>query len=251
VTAKRTILILGAASGIARALARTLALEGHALILAGRDEDDLRRSVQDLETRFGGSYHACGFDATDWPSHDGFVKRCDELAGHALDDVVIAYGAMARQNEAAADPDLARQMIDVNLVSVICLGNRFADLLQARGKGTIAILSSVAGDRGRQSNFIYGAAKAGVSAYCQGLRNRLARHGVHVLTIKPGFVDTPMTQGLLNPRSPLVASPERVARDIAQAIRRRSNTLYTPWFWRYIMLVIRLVPESIFKRLRL
>ena len=112
-------------------------------------------------------------------------------------------------------------------------------------------VSSVAGDRGRQSNYLYGSTKAGFSTYLDGMRNRLYRSGVTVITVKPGFVDTSMTWGLLNPKSPLVATPERVARDIARAIRRRKNTVYTPWFWALVMLAIRLVPEPIFKRLSL
>src|SRR5262249_38784825 len=117
--------------------------------------------------------------------------------------------------------------------------------------GYLAAISSVAGDRGRQSNYVYGAAKSALSTYLQGLRNRLWHKGVHVATIKPGFVDTTMTRGRLNPRSRLVASPERGARDIDRALRRRQNVLYTPWFWRPILRVITLIPEPIFKRLRL
>ncbi len=115
----------------------------------------------------------------------------------------------------------------------------------------IAAISSVAGDRGRQSNYIYGAAKAGLTAYLQGLRNRLFFAGVHVLTIKPGFVATAMTDGLVNPNSPLLATPQQVARDIDRALRCRQNVLYTRWFWRPIMLIIRWIPEPVFKRLKL
>ena len=126
-----------------------------------------------------------------------------------------------------------------------------ANYLESRRRGYLAAISSVAGDRGRQSNYTYGAAKAGLTAYLQGLRNRLYRSGVHVLTIKPGFVDTRMTQGRVNPNSPLVASAARVARDIDRAIRRRRNVIYTPWFWRPIMLAVRALPEFLFKRLKL
>ena len=147
--------------------------------------------------------------------------------------------------------DEARRAIDLNFTSAVALLAPLASYLEGRRSGYLAAISSVAGDRGRQSNYTYGAAKAGLTAYLQGLRNRLYRSGVHVLTIKPGFVDTPMTRGLVNPNSPLVASPKRVARDIDRAIRRRRNTIYTPWFWRPIMLVVRLVPEFIFKRLKL
>jgi short-subunit dehydrogenase len=126
-----------------------------------------------------------------------------------------------------------------------------ANYLEERGRGYIAAVSSVAGDRGRQSNYTYGASKAGLSAYLQGLRNRLHPAGVHVLTVKPGFVDTPMTHGLVNPDSPLVASPEQVAADVDLAIRKRKDVIYTRWFWRAVMLVIGSIPERVFKRLKL
>jgi short-subunit dehydrogenase len=134
---------------------------------------------------------------------------------------------------------------------VALLLEKFATMMESQRGGCLAAISSVAGDRGRQSNYIYGAAKAGLSTFLDGLRNRMFRVGVHVLSIKPGFVDTPMTLGKINPRSPLVASPDRVARDIDRALLRRENVLYTPWFWWPIMKVIRLVPEPIFKRLGL
>ena len=122
-----------------------------------------------------------------------------------------------------------------------------ANHLERRGAGYLAAISSVAGDRGRQSNYTYGIAKAGLTAYLQGLRNRLFHAGVHVLTINPGFTDTPMTRGKVDPKSPMVASPERVARDIDRTIRKRRNVLYTPWFWGPIMMIIRLVPESVLR----
>ena len=168
-----------------------------------------------------------------------------------VEGVVLCQGSMAEQQAAADDWSLAREMIDVNYVSAVSLGNRFAAHMVTLGRGYICGVSSVAGDRGRQSNFLYGSTKAAFSAYLAGLRNRLYRKGVAVITVKPGFVDTSMTWGLLNPRSPLVATPERVARDVSKAIRKRKNTVYTPWFWMLIMLVIRLIPEPIFKRLSL
>ena len=126
-----------------------------------------------------------------------------------------------------------------------------ADFLQTRGSGWIAVVSSVAGDRGRQSNYLYGRCKAGVSAFLEGLRNRLFHYGVHVLTVKPGFVASPMTDGLVDPNSPLVADPKIVARSIENAIVRQRNTIYTPWFWWPILKIVRAVPEAIFKRLKL
>src|SRR6516164_9862855 len=128
--------------------------------------------------------------------------------------------------------NVLRQSLDVNFLSAAELLEIAAAYFEPRRSGFIAAISSVAGDRGRQSNYTYGAAKAGLTAYLQGLRNRLWRAGVHVLTVNPGFVDTPMTRGRINPNSLLVATPERVARDIDRALRRRRDVLYTPWFWR-------------------
>ncbi len=158
---------------------------------------------------------------------------------------------MVDQDIAEQDFAQARQMIDVNFTSAVSILGCLADYFRGRRSGVIAAISSVAGDRGRQSNFIYGATKAGLTVYLAGLRNRLHPLGVHVLTIKPGFVATAMTVGRVNPNSPLMATPERVAADIDRALRRRRDVLYTPWFWRWVMLIIRAVPERLFKRLKL
>jgi decaprenylphospho-beta-D-erythro-pentofuranosid-2-ulose 2-reductase len=143
----------------------------------------------------------------------------------------------------------ARRVIDTNYTSAVSVLNLAADYLEQRRGGFICGLSSVAGDRGRQSNYLYGSSKAALSTYLQGLRNRLTRARVRVVTVKPGFVDTKMTFGLSGMF--LVATPERVAKDISQAIRRGRSVVYTPWFWRPIMLVIRTIPEFIFKRMKL
>jgi short-subunit dehydrogenase len=142
-------------------------------------------------------------------------------------------------------------MIDVNYTAAVSLLNLAAVHLAQQGSGFICALSSVAGDRGRKSNFIYGSTKAALTTYLQGLRNRLFTSGVSVITIKPGFVDTAMTWGMLNPKSPLTANPERVAASIDRAILGRRNVIYVPWFWRIIMAVIRSIPEPIFKRMKL
>ena len=242
--------IIGATSEIARAVARELAKEGGRLVVAARDAKELALVAEDLRLRTGADVTAMPLDVAAFETHEGFVNACIAALG-TVEGVVLAQGFMADQQQAAADWPLARQMIDVNFASAVSLTNRFATHMAANGRGYICGISSVAGDRGRQSNYLYGATKAGFSAYLAGLRNRLYRSGVAVITVKPGFVDTSMTWGLLNPRSPLVAAPERVARDVGKAIRKRKNTVYTPWFWAIIMLVIRLIPEPIFKRLSL
>jgi short-subunit dehydrogenase len=139
---------------------------------------------------------------------------------------------------------------NTNAVSIIALLTRFANIVEQQRRGTIAVISSVAGDRGRQSNYLYGSAKAALSTFCDGLRARLFKVGAHVVTIKPGFVATPMTAGLPLP-GPLVATPEKVAGDIVRAIEKGKDVIYTPWFWWGIMLIIRSIPGRVFKRLSL
>ena len=242
--------IVGATSEIARAVVRELAKAGGRFVVAARDGEELNLLAADIQLRTGASVTPIPLDVTDFSKHEDFVNSCIAELGR-VEGVVLCQGFMVEQQQAAADWSLARQMIDVNYTSAVSLGNRFATHMASGGRGYICGVSSVAGDRGRQSNYLYGSTKAGFSAYLDGLRNRLYRSGVAVITVKPGFVDTSMTWGLLKPGSPLVATPERVARDISKAIHRRKNTVYTPWFWALIMQVIRLVPEPIFKRLSL
>ncbi len=167
-----------------------------------------------------------------------------------VDIAVLAYGTLSDQTLCQHDVAAAMLEFETNAASYIALLTLIADRMETSGTGTIAVISSVAGDRGRASNYVYGAAKAAVTAYCEGLRLRLRKHGVHVLTIKPGPVATPMTAHLkLSPL--LTASPETVGRAIVAAVQRRKSTLYTPWYWRPIMAVVRALPESILSRLPL
>ncbi|HEX4143800.1 MAG TPA: SDR family oxidoreductase [Pirellulales bacterium] len=244
------VLILGATSGIAKELARVLAERGCGLVLAGRNRAELERSAADLRLRYHASADVEIFDAMDFAGHGAFIARCLSRP-NPIDGVVLCYGYLPDQRQTEIDADEARRTIDLNLTSAIALLVPLANYLESRRSGYLAVISSVAGDRGRPSNYTYGASKAGVTAYVEGLAGRLHRSGVHVLTVKPGFVDTPMIQGRIDPSSPLVASPKRVARDIDRAIRWRRNTIYTPWFWRPILLAVRLMPQFIFKRLRL
>ena len=177
------------------------------------------------------------------------LERCwDKLGSPELS--LIAHGTLPDQEAAAKDPALAAAIFHTNASSPIALLTGLANRLETSGQGTIAVISSVAGERGRPSNYPYGASKAAVTAFCDGLRARLFQRGVHLLVIKPGFVATPMTAGLPMP-GPLVAEPARVAADIDRAVSRKKNTLYTPWFWAQIMLVIRALPQCLFKRLSL
>ncbi|MEM1413372.1 MAG: SDR family oxidoreductase [Myxococcota bacterium] len=242
----RRILILGATSGIARSVADAFAERGEQLVLAARNLEEAERIAADLRVRHQATAEVIRFDATDHASHAGVLD-----AAGKLDGVVVAFGTMVEQERAQAEPEEALRTIDVNFTGVVSVLERVAARFEEAGAGFIAGISSVAGDRGRMSNYIYGSAKAGMTAYLSGLRNRLTKKNVHVVTVKPGFVYTAMTHGLLDPDSPLVATPEKAAKDILRAVDKRRNVLYTPWFWRWIMAIIRAIPEPVFKRLGL
>lgn len=244
-------LIVGATSGIAAALCQVLAARGCALILAGRRKDALEAMAADIRVRHQTLVYIEPFDATDFDAQPGFVERAFAQVGGKLDGVVVCHGTLPDADASKLDPQVARACFDVNLTSCVTLLTLLARRFEAQRSGSIAVISSVAGDRGRQSNYPYGAAKAGLSAFVDGLRNRLHPSGVHVLLIKPGFVDTPMTAGKIDPKSPLVASPERVAKDIDRALQRKRDVLYTPWFWRCIMGIVCWIPEFIFKRMKM
>ncbi len=242
----RNALILGANSDIGKALARVLAANNHHLALAARDTARLASTASDLTIRHRADAATVEFDALDCDSHPEFY---DGLAERP-DIVVCIFGYLGHQTTAQSEFHEARKIIDTNFTGAVSILNIVADDFEKRGSGTIVGISSVAGDRGRGSNYIYGSAKAGFSAYLSGLRNRLAPAGAHVVTVKPGFVRTKMTAGMDLPFL-LTADPERVARDIYRACRNGRNVVYTKWLWRYIMIAVRCIPESIFKRLRL
>ena len=243
------VLILGATSSIARAAAHEFARAGHPLILAGRDTQDLERDAADVRVRYRVDARALYFDATDFASHEAFVESCVRDGAMPLEGVVLCHGYMAEQEHAARDFALARQMIDVNYASAVSVLNPLADYFERRKGGFICAVSSVAGDRGRGSNYLYGSTKAALSTYLQGLRNRLSRSGVKVIDVRPGFVDTALTFG--RPGMFLVATPQRVGADVFHAVRRGRSVVYTPWFWRGIMAIIKSIPEPVFKRMKL
>ncbi len=244
-----TVIIVGATSDIACATARALATQ-YNLILAGRNSEVLKAIAQDIMVRTDCVVSTLPFEALNTEDHAELVASCFEQAD-SIAGAVVCHGFLPDQVQAQRDWELARKTLDVNFTSCVSVLEPLMARLETQGRGFIAVISSVAGDRGRQSNYLYGAAKGGLSVYLQGLRNRGAHSGVHVLTVKPGFVATAMTLGLVNPNSFLVAQPQQVARDIVRGIRRRRNVVYSRWFWRIIMLIIRTIPECIFKRLRL
>ena len=243
------VLLTGATSGIGQALARRLAKDGRDLVLLARDSDEVERLKADLELRWSIRAEVRLFDAVDTESHSQIIADVIDTAG--LDGAILCHGYMVDQSVAETHRQDAERTIDVNYTSYVTLFSALAPHFQKQEKGFLCAVSSVAGDRGRQSNFIYGSAKGALTIYLQGLRNAMHAYNVQVLTVKPGFVDTGMTWGLLDPDSPLVASPEKVANDIVRAIEKRKNSIYTPWFWRWIMLILRSIPETVFKRLKL
>ncbi len=241
-------LIIGATSAIAEALARRLAATGDALFLVARDGGKLEAVAADLRNRGAAKVASASLEALDYARHGPVVAEAIAALG-GLDRVVIAYGTLPDQNACAQSAELTQREFELNATSIISLLTPLANHFEKRGRGTIAVISSVAGDRGRQSNYVYGAAKGALNRFLEGLRNRLGPAGVRVVTVKPGFVDTPMTSAFK--KGALWATPDRVARDIERALERGSETLYTPWFWRWIMLIIRHIPEFIFKRMKL
>ncbi len=262
------IVLFGATSGIAKAVAKSLMAQGHDLILIGRSQAALLDFARELEKTYGRAAPCLVWDVLDFAGH---AARFRELASaHALHGIFFAAGILIPQEECDRDPAKTRLTMDTNLTGQAMILGLFAEHFQAqaakrraqmskargkvpgeergRGAGFISCVSSVAGDRGRGKVLAYAAAKAGLTAYLAGLRHRLAGTGILVQTIKPGFVRTRMVGDM---RSPLMATPERVAGEITAAIRKRREILYTPFFWRYIMAIIKALPGPVFKRLKL
>lgn len=242
-----TVLILGATSAIARATAAAFAARGDNLYLASRDLDELQRIAADIKLRYGVEVNYDYFDATALATHADFMRsviaQVPELWG-----VVLAFGYLGDQL-AARNFKVGEQVIASNFTGAASILSLCADHFESVQRGFLIGITSVAGDRGRQSNYVYGAAKGALGLYLQGLRNRLFASGVRVITIKPGFVDTAMTYGL--PGLFLVASPQYVGTRIVGSLNKSADVVYLPWFWRYIMLIIKLIPEAVFKRLKL
>jgi decaprenylphospho-beta-D-erythro-pentofuranosid-2-ulose 2-reductase len=242
-----TVLILGATSAIARATAAAFAARGAALYLASRDLDELQRIAADLRLRYGVGVRCGVFDAEATDTHEAFFNAIITTI-RPLSGVVLAFGYLG-DPQAARDFRMSEKIIAINFTGSTSILSHCANYFEPLKRGFIIGISSVAGDRGRQSNYVYGAAKGALSLYLQGLRNRLFASGVRVITIKPGFVDTAMTYGL--PGMFLVASPQKTGERIVRSLDKSADVVYLPGFWRYIMLIIKHIPESIFKRMKL
>ena len=243
----RTWIILGATSSMARAFARAVAETGAGVLLAGRDVEDMAALAADCRLRGAPMAEVVAFDARKPDGFAGIVARMEQEEGEL--NAAVFVGSMPPQAEIDADPSLIDGTVTDSFTGPARFLQALAPVMEARGGGTVVGVASVAGDRGRIGNYVYGAAKAGFATYLSGLRNRLTRAGGHVVTVKPGFVDTSMTWGL--PGMFLVASPEKVAEDILKAARKKRNVIYTPFFWRFIMLIIIHIPEFIFKKMKI
>lgn len=239
------MLILGATSEIARASALRFAQEGWDLCLAGRRPDALRALAQELHAQTGRTVDCVEFDALDSSTHAALWASLADRT----DAVLCAVGLLGDQIAARHDEEAADRILRANFIGLVPLLSMAADTFEQRRRGLIIGISSVAGDRGRGSNYLYGSSKAGFTAFLSGLRARLAPSGVQVLTVKPGLVASPMLEGRDLPRK-LIASPETVARDIAHAVRKKRHTIYTPWYWRGIMFAVKHLPERLFMRLK-
>lgn len=246
---KQNIIIIGATSAIAEAVARLYAESGAQLFLVARNNDKLQLIANDLKIRGASAVQTWVMDAND---SEAILPMLDAAwnAFNSYDVALIAHGTLPDQARTETDMMYALDQFRTNADSVIACLTGLAMRFEPQGKGVIAVISSVAGDRGRASNTLYGAAKAAINTYASGLRVRLFKSDVHVLLIKPGFVATPMTAELDLPAR-LTATADKVATDIQKAINKRKNVLYTPWFWQWIMLIIRTIPEFLFKKMTL
>ncbi len=239
------VAVLGATKGMGRALARRMAQRGDAVALLGRDPGDLERSARDLEVR-GGARVGTALCDLERPETFAPALEAAEAALGGLDTIVVTAGLFATQERLEADPELARRLLLVDFTNTVAFCEEARRRLLARGGGTLCVFSSVAGERGRKPVVLYGAAKAGLTRYLEGLDHRFRAAGLRTVCVKPGFVRTSMTDGL--PAPPFAGEPEGVARRVLRAIDAGSPVVYAPGAWRWVMLVIRLLPRFVMRR---
>ena len=244
----KKVLVIGATSAIAQEVAKIYASEKCEIAMVGRNTQMLEVISQDLKVRGATNVFPASLDLNQFDQHSTCIEEIYKKLGR-LDVVLLAHGVLGNQDQADVDPKHTVDLINTNFVSYASLITLIAQKMKPQGNGTIAVISSVAGDRGKQSNFAYGSAQAGKSVFTDGLRNRLFHHGVHVLTLKLGFVDTPMTAAFK--KGALWAQPDTIAQGIVDAISAKKNTIYLPFFWRYIMWIICSIPEFLFKKLKM
>jgi decaprenylphospho-beta-D-erythro-pentofuranosid-2-ulose 2-reductase len=240
------ILIVGATSAIAHETAKCFARDGAELFLVGRSSEKLEAVQNDLKVRGAQRVETCALDLNELEQHQQMIQAAIETLD-GLDMVLIAHGTLGDQRLSQESVAKTLEEFTTNCTSVISLLTLLANYFEPRKRGCIAVISSVAGDRGRKSNYVYGAAKGAVTVFMQGLRNRLAKSDVAVVTIKPGFVDTPMTASIR--KGLLFASSRKVGEGIYHAMLKGKEVVYLPWFWRPILLIVKSVPEPVFKKL--
>jgi decaprenylphospho-beta-D-erythro-pentofuranosid-2-ulose 2-reductase len=241
--------ILGATKGMGRSMARLLAAQGAELFLLGRDAEDLARSARDLETRSGKAAGSIGVAACDLERPEQFGPALDaaDAALSGFDGVVVTAGLFATQDELEADGELARRLLTVDFANTVAFCEEARKRLLARGGGTLCVWSSVAGERGRKPVILYGAAKAGLTRYLEGLDHKFRARGLRTICVKPGFVRTGMTEGLKVP--PFAGEPDAVAARVVRALERGRPVVYAPPIWAWIMLVIRLLPRFVMRKI--
>ena len=244
----KKILIIGATSAIAEATARQWAALGHSFYLMGRSAERLGGIAADLKVRGAESTRFAILDVNDYACHPAVLDAASTALG-GIDIVLIAHGTLGNQKACEQDFAATLRELSTNAISVISLLTHLANRFEAQQHGSIVVISSVAGDRGRQSNYVYGTAKGVVTIFMQGLRQRLHKSGVHVLTVKPGLVDTPMTADFK--KGLLWAKPDSIARSICEGVEKRRDVVYSPWFWWGIMNFVRLLPEWVFKKINI
>ena len=244
----KNILIIGATSAMAEETAKLYAQEGSKLFLLGRNTTSLNAIRDDLNVRGAKEVWVDTLDVNKLESHESIIETAFETMT-TIDVVLIAHGTLPNQKQCEENVDSTLQEIQTNAISTISLLTLIANKMEPQNNGCIAVITSVAGDRGRKSNYVYGSSKKMVSTFLQGLRGRLFESGIHVIDIKPGFVDTPMTSDFK--KGALWATPDKVAKIIVQGIEKKKTTIYAPFFWRPIMSVIKSIPESLFKRTNL
>jgi decaprenylphospho-beta-D-erythro-pentofuranosid-2-ulose 2-reductase len=242
------IAIIGATSALAHETARCFAREGAELFLVARSEEKLKTVADDLKVYGAKQVETFLLDLSDLSRHQELFDNAI-ITLNGLDMLLIAHGTLGNQHKCEVSVEETLKELTNNFTSVISLLTIAANYFEQQKRGCIAVISSVAGDRGRKSNYVYGTAKGGVTVFLQGLRNRLAKSGVKVVTIKPGTVDTPMTASMK--KGLLFAKPDVVGRGIYEAMKQGKDIVYLPWYWRLIMLVVKSIPERVFKRLSL
>ena len=238
----KSVLILGALSDIAKSIAQKYGENGYNLHLAARKIDDLELHSTDLKIRYNVNVNIYEFDLLKTESHKDFIRNLKEIPSI----LICAVGLLGQQKDGENDLELRTKVLRTNYESPLNIISDFANIYENQGYGTIVGISSVAGDRGKASNYIYGSAKAGFTVFLSGLRNRLAKKNVHVLTVLPGTVYTKMTLGMKLPKL-FTSSPDKVANDIYDAVNKKKDIIYTMKIWRLIMFIIRCIPERIFK----